>query len=1073
MLGGVRAATLPPMSDERSGRRASPHRFGLGRLAIRQLRSRAALTVAQGVALAAAATLLASVVVIQNDSTDNGLRSALSQANSQGANLVIERDGISRATEFDTFQREAAARVRSQLGSAVSAGAEIGRSPAQILRAIDGVAQGQPFSEISSVAYYAGLRAHVRVVAGAWPGDTQRGADWLLTASAQATDTLGTPLGMHVGSEYCFSVALNRVTASHTWCGVLAATWLPNDRSDPYWAGHVPETDIATGHDSFFQILGQFPGAVDSAIQQYTPNTDQVNGGNATSVVSEVNQLRGFYGVSSNDVFVSGMDTTITTFLARQAAASGPTLVTAFGLLVVALAAMGFAALQFINGHAAPVALWRARGWSRTRVWALYTAEFAILAVLATPAAVIATAAIGAAVAGSVAGSHTVTWHLLADAAIPAVLAAAAFLVILAGLAAVRSGPELSRRRPDAGVTSGRSWRRRTVDVAMATVGTAILLSVRFGGADTAGNGQTNGVVLALPLLGAGLLALASLRMVGAAARVLTARHSVAASLARWQVERDPAQYARLCLSVTLAVAVGVFASTYSASDKASAVDRARYAVGADMRATFSSAASPPQLTALSESLPPGVRNAQVYRGVGRPGRTGTDATVLGIQGAAFWDIAYSRADFATQPLAALTSAMAAADPGGAAVGGRPHALSLSVDSSGFDGRVDVEVTDASGRDVVVTMGTLRTAGWTTMTAALGEARITYPVHVRSVRLIPTGSNAVGDVAVADLRTDTGTVIEFFAVADGWWQEAFAPDTAEGALKPSVLHTNAGQPSVDVPVDLQTVILLPPTPSRPLPVLLANQTMSALGVSIGQAFPLHMDTVDVQLVPVGSFDEFPTHYPQQEDLIVAPMSSLLSRLGNQGATSPWPNEMWLSFPPGDTAAVNAKVSADATLLNSSLLTDAETFVLNDPLRVGLDDELGLGFIVALAVVVIGFGLHFLAAARNRATQFAIMRANGIPQSTLRRSLVAEQVVVLTSGLVAGTAIGLALAWAVLPIFHLGTLPQDLVPPSVLHLDPPTLIGVVVGTAAVALIMGRAVAGAGSRVDVMATVRSLS
>jgi ABC-type antimicrobial peptide transport system permease subunit len=139
----------------------------------------------------------------------------------------------------------------------------------------------------------------------------------------------------------------------------------------------------------------------------------------------------------------------------------------------------------------------------------------------------------------------------------------------------------------------------------------------------------------------------------------------------------------------------------------------------------------------------------------------------------------------------------------------------------------------------------------------------------------------------------------------------------------------------------------------------------------------------------------------------------------------------------------------------------------------LNDELGLGFVVALAVVVVGFGLHFLAVARNRATQFAIMRANGVPQSMLRRSLLAEQVVVLVSGLLAGTAIGLLVAWAVIPIFHLGALPEDLTPPSTLHVDPLTLVAVVLGTGGAALLMGRAVAGAGSHVDVMATVRTLA
>ena len=1055
--------------------RSTTRQFGVGRIAMRQLRSRPALTAAQGLTLAAAVTLLASVVLIQNTATDNGLRSALSgTAGSQGSNLVIERDGISAVADFDTFQREASARVSTQLGDSVIAGAQIAKSPVQVLRSIDGAQQGQPLSNISSVSFYAGLREHVRVVSGQWPTDTRAGADWQVTASARATDTLGTPLALHVGSEYCFSPPVNRGTALSPWCGRVAATWLPTNVSDPYWAGHVPETDMATEHDSFFQIASRFPAALNSAIQQYVPNPARVDGNNAGSVVRGVNQLRGHYSVSSNDVFVSGLDTTITTFLARQDAASGPMLVTAIGLLVVALAATGFAALQFMNGHVAEVALWRARGWPRRRVWSLHALEFAALALAAMPVAIVASAAISFAVAGTSA-ARALSWSSLVNAAVPSVIATAAFLAVLGAVAAARSGPELSQRRSDRSATQRRSWQRRAVDVVLALAGATILLFVRFAGADTAGSGQSSGVVLALPILAVGLLAAASLRLVGVAARMLAIRRTVAVRLARWQVERDPAQFARLSLLVTLAVTVGVFASTYTASDRASAIDRADHLVGADMRATFSSAASPPQLTTLSAALPAGVAAAQVFRGVGRPGRTGTDATVIGIQGTGFWNIAYSRSDYATPSLQTLTAMMAASDPDGTVVAGTPRALALTVYSSGFDARLDVEITDATGRDLVLPMGTLRNAGWSELRASLSDARESpaYPVRVRALHITPTGTNRVGDVAVENLRTDTGAIVESFASPDGWWQEAFAPDTAVATLKPTLVHSLHGEASVDVPVDLQSILIRPPASARPLPVLLAASTMSALGVSLGQAFPLHMDTVDVQLVPVGSFDQFPTHYPQREDLIVAPMSSLLGRLGGAGATSPWPNELWLEFASSSAAAVNSRVSADSTLLSSSLRTDAEMSALNDPLRVGINDELGLGFIVALAVVVVGFGLHFLAAARNRATHFAIMRANGVPQSALRRSLVAEQVAVLLSGLAAGTAIGLALAWAVIPIFHLGALPEDVTPPSVFHVDPLTLLAVVIGTGIVALVVGRVVAGRGSRVDVMATVRSLA
>ncbi len=1068
------------MTDEHeaaaaSARRAAPHGFGVGRIALRQLRSRPALAVAQGITLAAAVTLLASVVLIQNTATDNGLRSALTQTGGiQASSLVVERDGISTAGDFDTFQREVSERVHSQLGNTVVAGAQLGKSPAQVLRSIDGAQQGQPFSELSSVSYYAGLRGHVRLVAGVWPGDGRTGTDWSLTASARATDTLGTPLDIHVGSEYCFSARLERGSLSPPWCGRVAATWLPTSASDPYWAGHVPETDVLTDHDSFFQVVDTFPRALNSAIQEYVPDAARISGANAHGVVQGVNQLRGYYSVASNDVFVSGLDTTVTAFLARQDAASGPMLVSAIGLLVVALAATAFAALQFINGHVAETALWRARGWPRLRVWRLHTAEFAVLSLAALPVAVAASAAISASVAGAATRSLLST-ETLVDAAVPAAVASAAFLLVLSVLAATRSGPELSQRRPDRLATRRRSLGRRAVDLALAGSGAAILLLVRFAGADSTGTAQSSGLLLALAVLGVGLLAVPSVRLVGVAARVLSIRRTLGARLARFQVERDPAQFARLCLLVTLAVAVGVFASTYTASDRASAVDRADYMVGADLRATFSAAASPPQLTNLAASLPTGVHAAQVFRGIGRPGRTGTDATVLGIQGTDFWDIAYSRSDFATPSLRALTSTMAAADPDGLALPGTPHAVLMTVYSSGLDARIDVELTDATGRDVVVPMGTLGAAGWTELSASLPSAgqSLSYPVRVRALRVTPLGSNGAGDVAVENLRTDTGAVVESFGTAHGWWEEAFAPDIAETALKPALLHTRHGELAVDVAVDLQPVLLLPPPSSRPLPVLLAAPTMAALGVGVGQAFPLHMDTVDVQLIPVGSFDDFPTHYPQREDLVVAPRSSLLSRLGHEGATSPWPNELWLSVPSRAMAAVNGRLSIDSTLLSSTLRADAETTALNDPLRVGIHDELQLGFIVALAVVVVGFGLHFLAAARNRATHFAIMRANGVPQAALRGSLVAEQLVVLVSGLLAGTAIGLALSWAVIPIFHLGALPEDVTPSSVFHIDPLTLISAVLGTGAVALVMGRAVAGSGSRVDVMATVRSLA
>jgi hypothetical protein len=1045
-------------------------------LALRQLRSRPTLAIAQWLTLVAAVTLVASVVVIQQQATDQGLQASLSGAQ-QGADLVVERDGVSQQGAYDAYQRDTAARVSRELRDVLIPAAQYARSSALQLSSIDGTAQGNPPSQVSSVTSYTGLRDHVHVVSGLWPADTRVGADWLLTASARATDTLGTPLNLHVGSEYCFTyfVPASRRHAPEVWCGRMAAVWLPNDPADPYWAGHVPETDVVTGHDSFFQLFGQIPDAVGSAVQQWVPDPARVTSSNAAAIVDAVTRLRGAVSVSSNDTFVSGLDSTISGFLDRQAGASGPTLVSSIGLAFVALAAMGFASLQFLLGHAGQAALWRARGWPRQRVLGLFSMEFALLAAAAVPPALIATALIAVGVSAGGAAHPTFGWSSLARAAPPVLIAAAAFLAVLLVLAAARSDAELAQQRDVRPARAGRGWVRRHADLAMAAAGAALLWFVHGAGPVEAAPGdQGSWPGLALPILGAALLAPASLRLVALAARLLPAARSLGSRLARWQLERDPAQYGRLCLLVTLAVAVGAFASTYSASDRANAVDRADYQVGSNVRATFSAAASPPQLGELAASLPRGTPAAQVFRGLGRPGRSGNDATILGIPGLDLTDVAMSRPDFASKPLPALAGEMAAADPDGLVVAGTPRSLSVSVYSSGLDGRVVIEVSDSNGRQRSIPAGGLGTAGWSVATATLEglDPALSFPIRVRAVRIEATGVRGTGDVALANLRTSAGAMVESFATADGWWQESFAPNPAEGDVVPSATHPAGTQPTIDIPVDHQTVILQPRPASAPLPVLLASQTMAALGLSQGQAFPLHINTVDVQLLPIASFDEFPTYYPARESLVVAPLASLLGRMAHAGGFIPWANELWIGGS-GDTRAITDRLSADLDLRQTLLRSDAETRALTDPLRVGLRDELTLGFIVALAIVVIGFALHFLAAARSRATQFAIMRASGLPEAEVRASMLAEQVVVLLSGLLAGTVIGLALAWAAVPLFHLGSLPEDLTPPAALHLDLVTLLGTVAGTGALTLVIGRVVAGAGARVDIMGTVRSLS
>jgi hypothetical protein len=81
-----------------------------------------------------------------------------------------------------------------------------------------------------------------------------------------------------------------------------------------------------------------------------------------------------------------------------------------------------------------------------------------------------------------------------------------------------------------------------------------------------------------------------------------------------------------------------------------------------------------------------------------------------------------------------------------------------------------------------------------------------------------------------------------------------------------------------------------------------------------------------------------------------------------------------------------------------------------------------GGAAALVVAVLAFALHFRAAARARAEEYAALLLSGLPGRTLRKSLAMEERAVAWHGLLFGCLLGAALALALLPPWELGAAP---------------------------------------------------
>jgi ABC-type antimicrobial peptide transport system permease subunit len=86
----------------------------------------------------------------------------------------------------------------------------------------------------------------------------------------------------------------------------------------------------------------------------------------------------------------------------------------------------------------------------------------------------------------------------------------------------------------------------------------------------------------------------------------------------------------------------------------------------------------------------------------------------------------------------------------------------------------------------------------------------------------------------------------------------------------------------------------------------------------------------------------------------------------------------------------------------------------DPVALGIIGALVIGFVAAALFAVVGFMVSAAVSARERITEFALLRALGLSANQLSVWLSLENAVLAAVSLITGTALGLVIAWVVLP-----------------------------------------------------------
>ena len=94
----------------------------------------------------------------------------------------------------------------------------------------------------------------------------------------------------------------------------------------------------------------------------------------------------------------------------------------------------------------------------------------------------------------------------------------------------------------------------------------------------------------------------------------------------------------------------------------------------------------------------------------------------------------------------------------------------------------------------------------------------------------------------------------------------------------------------------------------------------------------------------------------------------------------------------------------------------------------------------LGLSIVGFSLHAYLSFRDREGQFALLRSLGLSTGQLAALMWLEQAIVVVSGLALGTWMGGRLGAAIVPFIGSDETGRQPLPPFVLEIDWPTLLG---------------------------------
>ncbi|GAA1017061.1 hypothetical protein Aple_062500 [Acrocarpospora pleiomorpha] len=1007
-------------------------------LVLRRAVSEPLLLVAAFGSILLATTALVALTMYAVSVTEVGVRRAMETASLETVSARVSAPVD--ATTFQAFDRN----VRLEFTETY------GDIPAEVsvnIRSDSFALPGQEkreLPELTRFAAYEGLERHARLINGAWPKDQPSGP-----VEAVLSQPAAQAMNVSVGSEFRIVGRLDDKPVDVRLAGIFQLT-------DPYsdrWAGDdvlrrgssignyttygplvVPrETFVARFATNVTASWLAVPDLRDLPRDELRPFADHVAGLG--------DRLKA-------DCSACTASSRLPDMLAQldQAAlvARSTMLVPVLQLLLLAAYALMLTARLLADHRRMEVALLRSRGAGSVRLGLLAGAESLLVAV---PCAIVApflappllqlVSSIPWFKASGVRLTptpDTMTFVVSAGVAV-----ACAILLALPAVRGARRTYVEEQSARGRGEKQGLIQRAGGDLVLLAVAALAVWQLRRYGApvTSTAGGGLGIDPLIvmgpALALLCGGMLGLRLVPIVAKLAERLTSRRrSLAPALGAWQVSRRPLRYSGPVLLLTMAIAIGVVSIATAATWRNSQRDQADHLASADLRVAgpVAGAELGPLGRGPTFAKLPGVTTASpVYRGSVEVGAV--DATFLAVDATKLDRLMTLRGDLAEDPVATLGRDLAGERPEFPAVQvpGTPKTLAMTVrlelgkpdvaasyrslaprlvlrDALGARHEAGAGLLVPDGADHVLTVD---------LTAFAGRSgSIAYPLSLTGL-LLDVPVPAIGSpftMSVSGIAADGQPLAapEWTAIVRGTGQLPPPEAIAGGLLTLQVPRANAEEfPEAQSP---GFVAVIPGTPETPLlPVVVTADVAASAKLAVGRASQLSIDGQDIPVMPVGIVTAMPGT-SGNAPAVLADLETLQARDLTTARPPHLAGEWWLATPDERAAAeLAAHPEWDHTVVDRAALTRQ---LRDDPLASGLQGALILGFAAALVFAVLGFMVNAAVAARERMTEFVLLRALGVSFRQVFGLLAVEQAFIIGLSLLGGTVLAAVVATLVVP-----------------------------------------------------------